>query len=194
MPWALDAKEGSQLMARGNQNYSRSNMRRKLAPVLARLFREERGQPPTAVLARVLGVSAGQANKYLAEDQWLSPDEIRRLADRLENFSYPEWYEHFNRAPLNYFLGRLASGNFDYRLGAIQNLPEQAIASARFEKLTPNARINLKNILRLLGEGRITYNSIGFLSRQTGIPARDIYLWSRREELEPMIEAARGER
>ncbi len=194
-PWTLSEEAYRALISSNHGGYDRHNLRRRLSPEILRLpprHDADGNLDPVVTLARAYGLEASQAQKLLDPARPLGDADLRWLAERFPRLSYREWYEHFHRPELAFFLGRREDGAIDYRL------PE-GLDFAALERLDTVARIEERSretggavplsVLRSLRKsGNPGERSLVQISRWTGLDRRLLFLYFRREDLRPFLE------
>ncbi len=194
-PWTLSDEAYRALLSANHGSYDRHNLRRRLSPEILRLPAQQDANgnlDPVRTLARAHGLETSQAQKLLDPARPLGDADLRWLAERFSRLSYREWYEHFHRSELAYFLGRREDGTIDYRL------PE-GLDFAALERLDMVARIEQRSreaggavplsVLRSLRKnGNPGERSLVQISRWTGLDRRLLFLYFRRQDLRPFLE------
>ncbi|HEX5035085.1 MAG TPA: helix-turn-helix transcriptional regulator, partial [bacterium] len=191
-----------QELRRGWQGFhDESNMRRRLWGVLNRRRLTQGGD-----LAEALGDPA-LARRLTKLDEALSAEEILRLKAAFPELSAREWYEHFNGARLDYFLGRRVDGSFDYRAAspairepeAMLNHLRQVMVGQDGSMRQSSIRLGLHflrdaNMLRKGLEARNWQEeTMARVSLGLGIDRRLLFHYFRAAEWEAMESADRGE-
>lgn len=172
------------------------NLRRKLTRALMQIHLARNGQGEKDVrttLARELHVSEKEAKKLLQTWHPMNNIEIKVLTERIPGLDYQEWYEYFNRAALSYFLGRREDGRFNY------HFPDRSLDPISIMKDLIRKRYadyaERKPVLEQVNKlsrrhDKWPLSGLADIARKTGFDRRLLFLWSRYEELRPMIEAA----
>ena len=192
--WALDAKFYATLTAPSRGAYDRNNLRRKLSTLIMNLplRRRSSGEIDEAgTLADYLGLPKAQAAALLDPASPLNVEQIRLLTERFPSLSYREWYEHFHRPSLNYFLGRDSAGGIDYRVpGGLDLAGLHTLDISRYvrEAGPINSEAATRLLRRFSAGGRLSDASIEVLARASSADRRVLYLFNRRQELMPILE------
>lgn len=190
----ISTGEYDAIMEEANRNFDRDNLRGELKRVIT--ASGETG--PVEFVAELFHVKSKSAVSILRGVD-LSNDHIRLLDQALEGFSYRCWYEHFNRPWLAFFLGRDSNGAFDYRLPDginrrelsgldMQNLLRKKPYHSSVD--TERGKKSITTAISRLGGSMTDVDVMRFSRAKQDVDRRLLFLWARREELKPMIEAA----
>jgi len=184
-----------------NKTYDRSNLRRHLMAAMGRQRLLRNLSPelsPVERVAQALQVSEAEAKKYVGEARILNLEDIRFLRSRIPALDYAQWYGHFHRSSLTYFLGQEPGGNIDYRPPA--GLPPRTEGPGELweglhEQIVRNgAPLPASQARRLRGAieqgSRLDTMTLARLAREQGLDRRWLFFHFRRPELAPILEAA----
>lgn len=195
-PWTLSEEGYRALLSPNHGSYDRHNLRRRLSPEILRLpaRHDANGNiDPALTLARAHGLETKQAQKLLDPARPLGDADLRWLAERFPRLSYREWYEHFHRSELAFFLGRREDGAIDYRLpeGMDYEALERLDMVARIEDRSREAggSVPLSVLRSLRKSGNPGERSLVQISRWTGLDRRLLFMYFRREDLRPFLES-----
>lgn len=198
-PAMLDSRKWYGWYRDVQQDFDRSNLRRKLSPRLVPVMAQRGFKDGGDYLRDALAAHRGLAEKVLDSTQPLTPAEMKIMDDILPRGpGYREWFEHYYRPELQFFLGRGEGGGYDYALPkgltweAFKgwDIPQMLQNSLKTKSVSQGERNTFLEILReerRYGRGTFPVNNIPFLSRISGMSRKLLYLWSRRVELEPML-------
>ncbi|HEX5034413.1 MAG TPA: hypothetical protein VFW62_08045, partial [bacterium] len=192
--WQLDARFYATLTAPSRGAYDRNNLRRKLGPLIMSLPLQRRASgeiDEVATLASYLALPKNQAVALLDPSSPLNVEQIRLLTERFPSLSYREWYEHFHRPSLNYFLGRDAAGGIDYKIpGGLDLAGLSALDIGQIvREAGPIKSEAVTRLLRRFSAGaELSDASIEVLARVSGADRKVMYMFNRRQELAPILE------
>lgn len=191
----LDKRSYQKLVKEAEKRLNRTNMRSKLEPIMRKRYPRSRKSTWVKKLAKDLAISTQDAQKYFNAKLPLGQPEILRLS-QLPEISYQEWYEHFFRAPLVYFLGR-ENGKIDYSSSAAGwseleswDIRSMVLNQMKPRDLTTRQRREVYDFLRNLEKApdKIRPETLVHAARISGFPARDLFLFARRHHLRPMLD------
>lgn len=200
-PGETPAIDSRSFLREANKTYDRSNLRRHLMAAMGRqrLLRNLSSElSPAERVAQALQVSEAEAKKFVGEARILNLEDIRFLMSRLPALDYAQWYGHFHRSSLTYFLGQEPGGNIDYRTPA--GLPPRAEGPGELweglhEQIVRNgAPLPANQARRLRGAieqgSRLDTMTLARLAREQGLDRRWLFFHFRRPELAPILGAA----
>jgi transcriptional regulator with XRE-family HTH domain len=198
-PQELEEKTWYRWYRDAQSDFDRSNLRRKLSPRLASVMVQQGVKDVETYLHQALANHPGLAEKLLAVGQAPTPEEMKIIDGILpQGPTYREWFEHYYRPELQFFLGKREGGGYDYSLpnglswAAFKawDIPHMLSHSFQTKSAPSEERKTFTQILwdeKRYERGRFPLNAIPFLSRTSGIHQKLLYLWSRREELDPIM-------
>jgi transcriptional regulator with XRE-family HTH domain len=196
---ALVESGSAGFLKEANRFYDRSNLRRRLFAEVVRIRgpqRMESAMKPRDLLALTLGIDRASAAKYLGEGRVLEVEDIRRLSSLVPALDYRQWFEHFNRSELAFFLGTHPDGSVDFRPPAdlpprvVTPVDQLAVFLDRIEELGLSSRYGSRSGLEstILSGGRLRTSTLLQLSFSPGLDRRWLYFHFRRPELEPILQ------
>lgn len=148
---------------------------------------------PIRTLASGTGIPEARAEKLLDPARPLSDEDIQWIVGAFPGQSHREWYEHFHRSELAYFLGKREGGAIDYRLPPGMSFEDLGRLDlfARLESLSaePGSPIPRSVIRSIRKSGNPGERTLVQLSRWSGLDRRLLFLYFRREDLRSFLEA-----